>query len=335
MAWNYSNPNAHNFEWDSPHDTLKPNGSMVLCSALSREFKLKTGNNISFSYPIIPGLSFGKTLIDLYWWLWGSNYTRAREVALEGFSDLIETSKESLSFSNETKETRYTTSNISVSGVSKEIWGSVVYTTVETLTSMMGLNIFRNSILNIDLSPFTQLILKVSQPYNITLLEEIKKTASELDDIQSIRFHYDFQESIEISMSFFNIIIGVFLVFASLLASAAIFTTIYVNFQERQNEIATMLTLGLSDNEFLSILTIENLFQAFFGIVCGIPIGLRMASWILDNILRLFYFEITILPLTWVILWLSVIVIVLLSQLPAFYRGIKLDLAVITKELSI
>ncbi|MFX0087392.1 MAG: ABC transporter permease, partial [Candidatus Hodarchaeota archaeon] len=333
--WNYSKPTAHIFEWNSPYDTLELNGSMVLCSAVSREFKVNTGSNISFSYPIIPGLSFGKTLLDLYWYLFGSNYTRAREIALEGLSNLIETSKESLSFSNETKETRYTTSNISVSGVSKEIWGSVVYTTVETLTSVMGLNIFRNSILNIDLSPFTHLILKVSQPYNITLLEEIKNAASELDDIQSIRFHYDFQESIETSMGFFNIIIGVFLAFASLLAGAAIFTTIYVNFQERQNEIATMLTLGLSDNEFLTILTIENLFQSILGILFGIPVGFRMSSWILDNILRLFYFEITILPLTWVILWGGVIVIVLLSQLPAFYRGIRLDLAVITKELSI
>lgn len=96
-----------------------------------------------------------------------------------------------------------------------------------------------------------------------------------------------------------------------------------------------MLTLGLSDNEFLTILTIENLFQSILGILFGIPLGFRMSSWILDNILRLFYFEITILPLTWVILWVGVIAIVLLSQFPAFYRGIRLDLAVITKELSI
>ena len=74
---------------------------------------------------------------------------------------------------------------------------------------------------------------------------------------------------------------------------------------------------------------------SILGIVFGIPVGLGLASMILDNILRLFYFEINVLPFTWVILWTIVILIVLLSQLPAFYRGIKLELPTIIKELSI
>lgn len=339
MAWNNSNPYAHNFEWESSHDTLESNGSMVLCSAVARDLNVQTGMNISFSYPKIPGLFLAETLIDIYYGNIGTvpdyTYEFARGRVLEEFTKLITQSKESISFSNITAETRYETSNISVSGVTNELWGSVVYTTVETLTSVIGLNLFRNSVFNIDFTPFNQLILEVSQPNNITLLEEIKEAVSALDGIKSIDFHFDFQEAIDTSMGFFNVIIGAFLVFASLLAASAIFTTIYVNFQERQNEIATMLTLGLSDIEFLSIMTIENLCQTVLGIVFGIPVGLGMASIILDNILRLFYFEVTVLPFTWVILWTSVIIIVLLSQLPAFYRGIKLDLPTIIKELSI
>lgn len=337
MAWNNSNPYSHNFEWKSSHDTLEPNGSMVLCSAVARDLNVQTGNSISFYYPKIPSLEYFDPikpyvdLIDVYGW----EYDRARRVALGNFSKLLADSKESISFSETQQEIRYGAAEAPISGVTNELWGSVVYTTVETLTSVIGLNAFRNSRFNIDFSPFNQLILEVSQPNNITLLEEIKEAASELDGIKSIDFHFDFQESIDKTMGFFNALIGVFLVFASLLAASAIFTTIYVNFQERQNEIATMLTLGLSDNEFLSILTIENLCQTVLGIVFGIPLGLGMASMILDNILRLFYFEINVLPFTWIILWTIVILIVLLSQLPAFYRGIKLELPSIIKELSI
>ncbi len=135
-------------------------------------------------------------------------------------------------------------------------------------------------------------------------------------------------------MAAFNAIVAVFLVFACLLAGASIFTTIYVNFQERQREIATMLTIGLSDREFLFIMTIENLSQAILGFFLGIPMGLWLASWILDNFLRLFYFEIVIQPITWIFLWVGVISVVLISQLPAVYHGVKLDLTVVTKELS-
>jgi len=338
MAWNDSDPYSHNFEWDSSHDTLESNGSMVLCSAVARDLNVQTGNNISFYYPKIPGLLYVDMLIETYIELidvYHYEYDRARRIAVGNFSKLLADSKESISFSPTQQEIRYGASNVKISGVTKELWGSVVYTTVETLTSVIGLNAFRNSIFNIDFTPFNQLILEVSQPNNITLLEEIKEAVSALDGIKSIDFHFDFQEMIDTSMSFFNIIIGAFFVFASLLAASAIFTTIYVNFQERQNEIATMLTLGLSDIEFLSILTIENLCQTVLGIVLGIPIGLNLASLILDNILRLFYFEITVLPFTWIVIWTLVILIVLLSQLPAFYRGIKLDLPTIIKELSI
>jgi putative ABC transport system permease protein len=305
-AWNSSDPSSHNFNWESQEDSLKSNGSMVVGSALSLELNVQTGSEISFYYPRIPGLNWVKDFIELAWIQYKGNYNQAR-----GTSDLM------------------------VSGVTNEIWGTIVYTTVETITSSLGLNYFRESVLNIDLSPYTQLILKITQPNNITLLEEIKEKASNLENVRTIEFGYDLQNSIDTTMSVFNAIIGTFLIFSCLLAATAIFTSIYINFQERQTEIATMLAIGLSDKEFLTILSIENLFQAILGILGGIPIGLWMASWILDNILRVFYFEISVLPFTWLILWISVIVVVLLSQIPAFYQGIKLDLASITKELSL
>ena len=334
-AWNTTTPAAHKFQWSSSQDTLQ-NESVVVCSALANQYNIQVGSSVSYEYPYFPLIHrFYDFIFDEIWSnassLFGPEY--AKNLTVEYLKNLVNQNRESLSFSNNVNDIDFIETQIDVSGISKEIWGSIVYTTVHTITRKMGIDVFKTG-LGIDLTPSSQLILRVSQPSNITLLEEIRNSITHLEGIRSIQFNYDFHHSVDIMMAAFNAVISVFLVFACLLAGAAIFTTIYVNFQERQREIATMMTVGLSDREFLLIMTLENLSQAFLGILLGIPIGGWIATWILDNALRLFYFEIIIQPLTWVLIWVGVISVVLISQLPAFYNGIKLDLTVVTKELS-
>lgn len=338
-AWNNSNPATHDFHWSSSQDTLLPNNSMVVCSALAHQFNIKVGNNIEYSLPfIINEVNYAYRKAEEFWnesLLLQDEIEFARNETLDYLKNLIKRNTESISFSKSESGISFMPDEIIVSGISKEIWGSMVYTTLQTITSNKNLNINKfKSGLGIDLTPTSQLILKVSQPSNVTLLEELKTSITQLEGIRSIEFSYDFHQAVNILMAAFNAVILVFLVFACLLAGAAIFTTIFLSFQERQREIATMLTLGLSDREFLSIMTVENLSQGILGILLGIPPGLWVASWILDNVLRLFYFEIFILPTTWILIWVGVIGVVLISQIPAFYYGIKLDLTVVTKELS-
>ncbi|MFX1283623.1 MAG: ABC transporter permease [Promethearchaeota archaeon] len=334
-AWNNSNPATHRFHWSSSQDTLWPNDSMVVCSALAHQFDIHVGSTIQYKLPFIKNyVNWAYIRADNLWnssIVFGVEY--ARNKTLTYLKDLLKLNTESISFSRTVNDILFSHPLITVSGVSKEIWGSMVYTTLPTITREMGIDIFRTG-LNIDLTPSSQLIVKISQPSNITLLEEIKDSIISLKGIRSVEFGYDFHQSVNILMAAFNAVIAVFLIFACLLAGAAIFTTIYVSFQERQREIATMMALGLSDREFLYILTLENLCQAILGILLGIPVGLWISGLILDNILRLFYFEIVILPLTWILIWVGVIGVVLISQIPAYYYAVKIDLTVVTKELS-
>ncbi|MFX1515266.1 MAG: ABC transporter permease [Promethearchaeota archaeon] len=337
-AWNNSDPATHKFHWSSSQDTLLPNNSMVICSALAHQYNIKVGTEIEYSLPFIKNeVNHAYNKAEEIWnesLIHGIIF--ARNITLDYLKNLIKRNTESITFSKSVSDISFVSSdsNIRVSGISKEIWGSMVYTTLQTITSDSNLNIAQfKSGLDIDLTPTTQLILKVNQPSNVTLLEEIKTYISQLEGIRSIEFSYDFHQAVDILMAAFNAIISVFLVFACLLAGAAIFTTIYLSFQERQHEIATMLTLGLSDKEFFSILTIENIIQGVVGILLGIPPGLWIASWILDNVLRLFYFDIIILPTTWILIWIGILCVVLISQIPAFYYGTKLDLTVVTREL--
>ncbi len=333
MAWNSSSPSTHNFQWSSQDDQLLSKNGFVLTSGLARDLRSSTGSNISFGYPRIPYLSYALEAAESIWSLWGGG-DRGRNESLDYLKTLVTQNKETLSFSSNPEKINYRYRNINVSGVSKEIWGSIVYTTIPTLTDVMGIDIFKESFLNIDLSPCSKLILKVKNPNDLTTLENIKSEISSLSEIRSITFGYDLRTSINLTLTAFNVIIVIFILFACLLAGASIFTTIHINFQERSRESATMLTLGLSDLEFLFIISIENFFQTILGILGGILPGLWLADWILSNALRVFYFSIVVSNQTWLLLWVSVLLIVLISQIPAIIQGVKMDLAEVTKDLS-
>ena len=338
VAWNSSSPQAHNFQWTSKDDHLSINQSVVLTSGLAKSLDASVGEKLSYGYPRVPDVNDAYYWANrtLYFWLFqGKTYEFARNRSLNLIiNSFLSNNIESFSLSNESAEVRFRMDDVIATGISEEIWGSVCYTTVQTITSAMGVDIFKNSYLDIDLTPFSKLIVKLSDPHNLTLLEALKSQITNRDGILSIRMGYDIQESATYTMTMFTIIISVFILFACILVGMAIFTTIYVNFQERSQEIATMITLGLSDREFLSILTIENVIQANIGILGGIIPGLLLADWILSNLLRMFYFKIQVSLLSWIALWIGVILVVLLSQIPAIYRGLKLDLAAVTKEIS-
>lgn len=331
-AWNSSSPNAHKFNWASPMDNLSSD-RLVICSALANQLNLYTGDIITFTYPRIPDVDLAYTTASIVWTSWSSyGLERARNETLRYLGNLIEANTESISFSEQSREIRLRRSNISISGVSKEIWDTMVHTTMDTITSRFKLNQFKESF-NIDLSPYSQIIVKVTEPNNVTLLDQITEEIGKIEGIRSVEYGHDFRNAVNMMMAAFNAVIGIFLLFSCALAALAIFTTIYVNFQERLREIATMLTLGISDNEFLLMMSVENLIQAIFGIIVGIPWGISVSKWLLDNILRTFYFEIIIQSGTWIVLCAAVLAVVLLSQVPAVYNGLKLDLPVVTKEL--
>ncbi|MHA2175645.1 MAG: ABC transporter permease [Candidatus Hodarchaeales archaeon] len=332
IAWNTSVPQAHNFQWTSKSDELLPNGSLVFTSGLKKTLGLSSGDSIIFGYPNIPEVNLAFFAANLTYNI-NSGGEYGRNKTIQYLESLITQNKESFSFSTSAQEIQFKSEIIPISGVSEEIWGSIAYTTVQTLTQFMGIDIFKNSDFNIDISPFSKLILKVEQPNNVTYLEELKTKISGLDNIRSISFGYDIQSSVQLTMTTFNVIVGIFIIFACILAGVAIFTAIYVNFQERSKEIATMLTLGLSDFEFFSIITLENLSLTLMGIMGGILPGLLLADWILGNVLRVFYFRITVNALTWFLLWSSIVIVVLLSEIPAILRGLNSDLSEVTKEI--
>ncbi|WP_455139401.1 ABC transporter permease [Candidatus Hodarchaeum mangrovi] len=333
-AWNTTNPTVHFFQWQNPKDSLQFNNSIVLCPSLARVIGVKSGDIVKYGFPDIPALNLAYIAAQYVWNAYSSSgIEKARNETKNFLSNLIQNTKESLSFSQEKKEVRLRTTDIKVTGISKEIWGNIIYTTTQNLVADMGLDIFKSGF-DIDLTPVTQLILKVTQPDNLTYLGELQSKMRSLEGVRSIEYRADFQSAVKSLLNVFNIIIFLLMIFSCLLAAATIFTAIYVNYEERKWEIATMLTLGLSDSEFIQMFSLENLFQACFSMILGFPIGIWMSTWLLDNILRVFYFEIIISLSSILSIITGVIFVVLISQLPALYHVLKLNLTIVTKEIT-
>ncbi|MBI4216193.1 MAG: FtsX-like permease family protein [Chloroflexi bacterium] len=127
--------------------------------------------------------------------------------------------------------------------------------------------------------------------------------------------------------------IGVMLAFGAALAAAIVFNTIMVNTTERRREIATLRTIGLSQGRIFLMATIENLLLGLAGIALGLPLGYVMAV----NFMKayqgdLMSISVVLLPRTFILAAAGILLVLLLSQIPALRLIQRLDLAAEVKD---
>jgi putative ABC transport system permease protein len=129
---------------------------------------------------------------------------------------------------------------------------------------------------------------------------------------------------------------GMFLVFALVIAAAVIFNTMTVNVLEREREIATMRALGQSRGRLQGMITVENLLVGLLALVPGLALGVGSTYYLFQVFSSSadFYLPFYIAPLTYGIVILLIFGTALLSQLPAMRRVNRMDLAEATKVMA-
>jgi putative ABC transport system permease protein len=136
------------------------------------------------------------------------------------------------------------------------------------------------------------------------------------------------------SMSFFWAFIGVMLAMSFGLGIAIVFNGVTVNVLERRREIAVMRAVGMGDRQLASIITIENLGVAAFGILIGLPAGYQIANAFMTQAsadVEGFAFTAIIYPASYVIAAVCSVAIMLLSQMPAIRSVTRMSLPTVTK----
>lgn len=127
--------------------------------------------------------------------------------------------------------------------------------------------------------------------------------------------------------------------FGVALAFAMVFNMVSINVLERSSEVATLRTIGISRRQITWMIGTENMAVALIGVVLGLPIG----RWFVEQFWKaaqtedqqdLFTFTIVVLPETYAIAAIAVLITALISQYPSLRMLARLNLAQATKERS-
>lgn len=127
---------------------------------------------------------------------------------------------------------------------------------------------------------------------------------------------------------------AILLGFGWAMAFVVIYNTFTANIIERTREIATMRTIGEDRIHLATMITLENLFLAVVGLPLGIWLGVQAAQALYSSMSTEAYsLKAVIFPLSIVYVTISILIVLLLSEIPPIRRIFRLDLAEATKVM--
>jgi putative ABC transport system permease protein len=166
--------------------------------------------------------------------------------------------------------------------------------------------------------------------------KDVRRMLYHLPNVASVDLKEEIAAGWQSLMGLYYVMMGMFLVFALVIAAAVIFNTMTVNVLERQREIATMRALGQGRRRLQGMITVENLLVGLLALLPGLAIGVA-STYSLFQVFSAsadFYLPFYIAPLTYGIVTLLIFGTALLSQLPAMRRVNRMNLAEATKVMT-
>ncbi|UCG90242.1 MAG: FtsX-like permease family protein [Candidatus Heimdallarchaeota archaeon] len=205
---------------------------------------------------------------------------------------------------------------------------------------------FNGLVVYMELNKLVDVSLFPGQPANTILVKIDNPTPTQLDSIRKeiySKYSYNIRNIFtkeEQSSDFLELldliyfIIYIVAVFAVILSCSIIYNTIYINLQEQQREIATLLTIGTQNRKLIRNVTIENLIITIIGTVLGLILGWIMLWFFMRVILDMEFFRIKLFISneTMLISFGLTFIGVLVAQFFPLRRALNLDLAEATKE---
>ncbi len=205
---------------------------------------------------------------------------------------------------------------------------------------------FNGLVLYMELNKLVDVSLFPGQPANTILVKVDNPIPTQLDSIRNeiyskysynIRNIFTKEEQSSDLLALLDLIyfiIYIVAVFAVILSCAIIYNTIYINLQEQQREIATLLTIGTQNRKLIRNVTVENLIITIIGTVLGLILGGIMLWFFMRVILNMEFFRVKLLisTETMLISFGLTFIGVLVAQFFPLRRALNLNLAEATKE---
>jgi len=164
--------------------------------------------------------------------------------------------------------------------------------------------------------------------------DNIKKKLFKQPGVADVMVKQSFLNSIEKILESSIASFAILLLFAFAIAFVITYNTFTTNILERSREIATMRTIGEDLRHLALAVTLENLFLALAGIPLGIYLGALASKAMFESLsTEAFHFKAVIFPISYLYVTVSILVVLLLSEIPPIRRVFKLDLAEATKAI--
>ena len=130
-----------------------------------------------------------------------------------------------------------------------------------------------------------------------------------------------------------DVLVGVMLAFAVVMAAALLFNAMSANVAERAVELGTLHAAGVARRMLGRVVAAENLLLAVAAIPLGIAAGTLLARWFMANYETEGYrWALRIRPVTYAIVVAGVLAAAVVAQLPVWRRLRHLDVARIVRE---
>jgi putative ABC transport system permease protein len=210
---------------------------------------------------------------------------------------------------------------VPVTGFVHEPLGSLAYTTLATAQQLAGSNGLPSLLLRYtgDAAPETMRQRLAGQP-GVLAIRDIRGS----------------EEAVRQLLELFYAIVGVMLLFGSLLAFVVLFNTLSVNLAERTGELATLRAAGARLTTLARMITAENLLLVIAAIPVGLAAGWLTGRWLMSSFNSdLYHFTLRLRPTTPLLLAVALVAVTMLTHVPARRNLRRLDVARVVRERSL
>ncbi len=202
--------------------------------------------------------------------------------------------------------------NFQVGGLAKEYISAVAYISLDEAQKLAGAPIFNALYLKVD--PNQQVM--------------IKRKLYHLPGTANVQIKEGMQKDWDQFMGLYDAFVGIIFLFAVVLAFTLLFNTMTVSVLERQREYATMRAIGASGGRISWLMAMESVILWMLTLVPGLLLGWLVSYYAMSTFNSdLFVFYLTIKPMSYVLTSVGILVVMLLSALPAIRHVNRLNLA--------
>ncbi|HEX2850969.1 MAG TPA: FtsX-like permease family protein [Acidimicrobiales bacterium] len=207
---------------------------------------------------------------------------------------------------------------VRVAGFVHEPIGSLAYTTIAHAQQLAGGN------------ALPSLLVRYDAHADRTA---VRTALVDLPGVVAFRDVRGSEETVRQLLGLFYAIVGVMLLFGSILAVVVLFNTLSVNLSERTVELATLRAAGGRVATLARMMTGENLLLVAAAIPAGLVAGWLTGRWLMSSFNSdLYHFTLRLRPTTPLLLVAALLAIALLMHIPSRRSIRRLDVARVVRE---